>query len=162
VNFQFYGYTVRETVPSDWELAGSDFWINSSEEPRRENFLVMASGKPSAFFQVERVTPAQTRLHFQALPSANPKKILRGITKLVPLIEQALCLRGVRHIFFTSHSLAMVAFMEKRLGYRLAKNTDGGADGVVMFKEMRQPSGRSCGDLGGPKVEFHAAERGSK
>lgn len=106
--------------------------------------------EPIALFQVEYRWSTQVRLHFQASPVASPKKILRGITMLVPLIEKGLASGGVRHIFFTSHSLAMIAFMEKRMGYRLAQNTDGGVDGAVMFKEISgQPPVASA------KVEFH-------
>jgi hypothetical protein len=130
------------------------FWIEAS--PGRENFLVSErrdeislathSGAPKvvygnryplAFFQTQTVGTGrdQVRLAFQASPVASPKKILRGITLLVPLIEKALALRGIKHIFFTSHSLTMVAFMEK-LGYSLQPYLDGGADGVVMAKEI--------------------------
>ena len=142
MNFQFYGYTVRQTTLEDEALArrwtdpalDPAFWLKQGNG--RESFLVsLDSGLRTdlAFFQVEHRWATQVRLHFQASPVASPKKILRGITKLIPLIEKALALRGVRAIFFTSHSLAMVAFMEKR-GYRLQPNIDGGADGVVMAK----------------------------
>lgn len=53
---------------------------------------------------------------------------------LVPLIEKALALRGVRAIFFTSHSVAMAEFMQ-RLGYRHAG--DGGDDGMMMAKGIQ-------------------------
>jgi hypothetical protein len=166
MNFSFYGYTVRATTEADLALAtewcgikpigGNSalaerirtspgrFWIDSKDEPRRQNFLVSKDGEPIAFFQRERVNATQVRLHFQASPVASRKKILRGITMLVPLIENGLASGGVKHIFFTSHSLAMIAFMEKRMGYWLARNTDGGVDGAVMFKQ-----------LDAVKVEFH-------
>jgi hypothetical protein len=146
------------------------FWIDSKDEPRRLNFLVslncIASGRigapePIAFFQCERVNATQVRLHFQASPVASRKKILRGITKLVPLMEKGLASGGVKHIFFTSHSLAMIAFMEKRMGYRLAQNADGGLDGAVMFKEI---SGQWPVASGQPNRPIHGqtAERGAK
>ena len=174
MNFSFYGYTVRATTEADLALAtewcgikpigGNSalaerirtspgrFWIDSKDEPRRQNFLVSKDGEPIAFFQRERVNATQVRLHFQASPVASRKKILRGITMLVPLIENGLALGGVKHIFFTSHSLAMIAFMEK-LGYSLRPGVDGGADGAVMAKKivpltdvakrlLSQPTGR--------------------
>lgn len=158
---QFYDYSVRHTEERDVSLAAewsngnkekaTKFWIESA--PGRENFLVSekrdeislachpAMSKvvyeneyPLALFQTQTVgtNRDQVRLSFQASPTASPKKILRGITKLVPLIEKALALRGVRAIFFTSQSLSMAAFMADRMGYRYAG--DGGQDGTVMAK----------------------------
>lgn len=134
----FYGYTLRKTVELDYILAMAwfpesnyRFWIN---QPRRENFIVSEGDEPIAFFQIEHVKADQARIHFQSSPLVNPKKILRGITKLVPLIEKALALRGVRAIFFTSHSDSMAAFMDKRLGYQYAGW--GGADGMMMAKNL--------------------------
>ena len=225
--FSFYGYTVRATTEADLALAlewckglplkdsddsvgaaldswmaAARFWIDSKEEPQRQNFLVIEAGQarckcghlnvpdhfltsqdeegelwcrmcscrqyqehqpniPLAFFQRERVNATQVRLAFQASPVASRKKILRGITKLVPLMEKGLASGGVRHIFFTSHSLAMIAFMEKRMGYRLAQNADGGLDGAVMFKEI---SGQWPVASGQPNRPIHGqtAERGAK
>ena len=105
MRFSFYGYTIRATQPADLELAGDVFWLK--REPGRENFLVLEGETPLGFFQTQHVGQGdQVRLHFQAGPAAKAKNILRAITKLVPLIEKALVLRGVRAIFFTSHSLA--------------------------------------------------------
>lgn len=160
MNFQFYGYTLRETTEADalrayvWASSMNSqnyrFWLK--REKGIENFLVShgrlwteTEPEPLAFVQVETIERDQVRLHWQPSPKASPKKLLRGITKLVPLIEKALAVRGVRAIFFTSHSLSMVAFMEK-LGYRLQPNIDGGADGVVMAKEIAMP------DAGGANV----------
>lgn len=204
MNFQFYGYTVRQTTVKDLELSvewckslplqetnrdlGSaltswtkqaNFWIKQGGGC--ESFLVSEAGQarckcghrntpdhyltsqdeegelwclecscreywngyenlPLGFFQIQHIGKGdQVRLAFQASPVARPKKILRAITKLVPLIERALCLRGVRAIFLTSHSLTMVAFMEN-LGYSLQPNIDGGADGVVMAKQIGKPA----------------------
>lgn len=125
---EFYGYAVRKTLPSDTE---EEFWLRQDE--RRESFLV-SNGEPIAFFQKETVVPTiETRLHFQAI--AGPKKVLRGITKLVPLIEKALRSGGTKVVFFTSHSSAMARFMVK-LGYMPRPDVDGGADGIVMAKEL--------------------------
>ena len=188
--YSFYGYTVRTTTEADLALLAqwvpkstparfSRFWIDSKDEPRRQNFLVLqeictpvhrssppyevtrVKYEPIAFFQRERVNATQVRLHFQASPVASRKKILRGITMLVPLIEKGLASGGVKHIFFTSHSLAMIAFMEKRMGYRLAQNADGGLDGAVMFKEI---SGQWPVASGQPNRPIHGqtAERGAK
>lgn len=192
LNFQFYGYTVRKTTPEDaglaqswtfWNggkgvstaeimsnLARSNFWLKQGAGC--ESFLVVkhrnccddpAHAEPLGFFQTEHVTRNQVRIHFQASPTASAKKILRGITKLMPLIEQALCLRGVRAIFFTSHSLTMVAFMEN-LGYSLQPEIDGGADGVVMAKRVSpQPSAisplPSAADLDAVAAEDEIRER---
>ena len=187
--YSFYGYTVRATTEADLALAANfgrcgecyfltcpcigvgrcdcschdkaRFWIDSKDEPTRQNFLVSKDGEPIAFFQRERVNATQVRLHFKASPVASRKKILRGITKLVPLMEKGLASGGVKHIFFTSHSLAMIAFMEKRMGYRLAQNADGGLDGAVMFKEI---SGQWPVASGQPNRPIHGqtAERGAK
>ena len=151
MNFQFYGYTLRETTEADavrayvWassmNFPNYRFWLK--REKGIENFLVIQGKEPLAFVQVERIERDQVRLHWQPSPVASPKKLLRGITRLVPLMEKALALRGVRAIFLTSHSLSMVGFMEK-LGYRLQPNIDGGKDGVVMAKEIGpQPSALS-------------------
>lgn len=77
------------------------------------------------------------RFYFQSAPFTENRgrKILRGITKLMPLIEKALALRGAKRIFFTSRSLPMIAFMERRLNYRLAANGNG-PEGAVMFKNL--------------------------
>lgn len=137
MTFQFYGYTVRSTVEADRTLAASwsftplkaDFWLR---QDGCENFLV-TSDEPLLFFQTEHVGQGdQVRLHWQPSPTASPKKLLTALTMLVPLVEKALALRGVRAIFFTSHSDAMCCFMRKRLGYRYAG--DGGMDGVMMSK----------------------------
>jgi hypothetical protein len=145
MTFEFYGYRVRSTrwmddlgLAVEWAGRENDpcFWLRQSKG--RESFLVSRGNpeEPLAFFQIEHVGHGdQVRLHWQPSPAASPKKLLRGITKLVPVIEKALTLRGVRVIFFTSKSLAMVNFMEK-LGYRLYPGMDGGADGVVMAKEI--------------------------
>jgi hypothetical protein len=174
----FYGYTVRATTNADLALAvewtpralDARFWLKQDEG--RQSFLAfeVKEGLDTvpgyeawtlAFFQVEHVKRDQVRLHFQASPFASRKKILRGITLLVPLIEKGLASGGVKHIFFTSHSLAMIAFMEKRMGYRLAQNTDGGVDGAVMFKEI---SGQLPVASGQPNRPIHGqtAERGAK
>ena len=144
MNFQFYGYSLRTTGEGDLALAlawtralpggaalDAGFWLRQGEG--RESFVVTEGAEPLAFFQVEHRWRTQVRIHFQSSPAASPKKILSGLTKLVPLSERALALRGVRAVFFTSHSAAMATFMEKRLQYRLAQ-MDGGADGAVMFK----------------------------
>lgn len=159
----FYGYTVRTTTKEDWPLAAgwmaaqlktgnfdrihtaALFWLQQGSGV--ESFLVMQGDLPLGFFQTQHVGRGdQVRLLFQASPSASRKKILRAITKLVPLIEKGLALRGVRAIFFTSHSLAMVAFMEK-LGYQLQPYLDGGADGVVMAKGIGATAMPSAEDL---------------
>jgi hypothetical protein len=89
---------------------------------------------PIAFFQTQTVGTHrdQVRLAFQASPVASRKKILRGITRLVPLIEKALALRGVRAIFFTSHSPQMAYLMHRRHGYRYESFDT--ADGLIMAK----------------------------
>ena len=161
MKFYFHGYTVRLTSEADLPLAiawsaralDAGFWLK--QEPGCESFLVServdekslashpAMSKvvyeneyPIAFFQTQHVVGArsQVRLTLQASPAASPKKLLRAITKLVPLIEQALSLRGVKAIFFTSHSAAMASYMAKHHGYRYAG--EGGADGVVMAKRI--------------------------
>lgn len=142
VNFQFFGYTLRTTDDRDRDLAiawnrarlGAEFWLLQGEG--RESFLVIQGQEPIAFFQVQNVGRGdQARLHFQASPTTSPKRILRGITKLVPLIEKALALRGVKAIFFTSHSPRMAVFMMERLGY--SKAGSGGRDGVMMAKGIQ-------------------------
>lgn len=148
MKFYFHGFTLRPTIPEDLPLAmewteqkiKAGFWLKQGNG--RESFLVFLGQEPIAFFQSESCFTKAIRLHFQASPVASRTKILRGITALVPLIEQALCLRGMKAIFFTSHSLTMVAFMEKKLGYCLQPKIDGGADGVVMGK-MLGPVARS-------------------
>ena len=137
----------------------SGFWI--CQEPGRESFLVyrrrecLARGvghtgdclmyelTPLAFFQIEHVgrgtvppMTEQVRLHWQPAPDASPKKLLRMLTMLVPLVEKALALRGVKAIFFTSHHDTMMRFMNRRLGYKFAG--DGGADGDIMAKGVTQ------------------------
>ena len=136
---EFYGYRVRSTVEDDWRLAkawspeGSAYHFWLLQGFGRESFLVSAGEELIAFFQVEHRWMTQARLHFQSSPHASRKKILRGITKLVPLIEKALVLRGVRAIFFTSHSVAMSNFMEG-MGYHPAGS--GGEDGLIMAKRF--------------------------
>jgi hypothetical protein len=186
MNFQFYGYILRSTTEDDLELAAlwtgrndlmasveenwadlakAHFWLMQGKG--RQSFLVSQALSPDgaparpcealAFLQVEMVD-GDARLHWQPSPVASAKKLLRGITLLVPLMEKGLASGGVKHIFFTSHSLTMVTFMEKRLGYRLAKNTDGGEDGVVMFKEISgQPETSAVKSIDSAKVEFHAS-----
>lgn len=145
MNSQFYGYTVRSTVQGDmalsasWTDAGPNFterarfWLR--QDDGRETFLVLEGEEALGFFQTQHVGEGdQVRLLFQASPVASPKKVLRAITRLVPLIEQGLSLRGARAIFFTSLSQAMVVFMADRLGYRYAG--DGGRDGVMMAKGL--------------------------
>jgi hypothetical protein len=158
MTFQFYGYTLRSTTEADALLAfawtgrwnqrggggmakedGYRFWLKQGEG--RESFLVTRNTEPLAFVQTEHLPGNVVRLHWQPSPVASPKKLLRGITRLVPLMEAGLSLSGVRAIFLTSHSLTMVAFMEK-LGYRLQPNVDGGADGVVMAKELNGAEAR--------------------
>lgn len=139
---EFYGYTLRPTTDKDLPLAiaGSaialtaGFWLRQGEG--RETFIVFERREyPLAFFQTEHVAQGdQVRLHWLPMPDASPKRLLRALTRLVPLIEKGLALRGVRAIFFTSHSSAMTKFMEKRLGYSYAGN--GGCDGVMMAKGL--------------------------
>lgn len=141
--FRFYGYTIRATQPADIELARDVFWLK--QEPGRENFIVFEGANekiPLGFFQTQHVgNEDQVRLHFQAAPRARAKNILRGITKLVPLIEKALVLRGVRAIFFTSHSAGMAQFVKNHHGYRWVGDS---VDGMIMAKnfspESRVPS----------------------
>lgn len=139
----FYGFTLRATNDDDLALAAEwtrsallgAFWLNP------QSYLVSLHEEPIAFFQVEHTRPVvEVRLHFQASPITSPKKILRGITKLVPLIERGLHLRGAKAIFFTSHSLAMSAFMEK-LGYEGTGRVTG--DGLVMWKLLRSANERA-------------------
>lgn len=146
----FHGYEIRETAKDDLPLASNwnesasqstgcpfdpEFWIRI--EPGRENFLVRLNGDPVAFFQVERIAGGeQARLHIQECPDGSPKVILRGLAKLVPLIEKALSLRGVRAIFFTSHSSAMSDYMKDRLGFSYAG--EAGRDGVIMLKKVQR------------------------
>lgn len=149
----FYGYTLRSATADDLLLAlvwvtdlaiirgvplDPTFWLKG------ESFLVSHRGEPIAFFKVEHVKPVEVRLYFQASPIASPKTILRGITMLVPLIERGLHLRGAKAIFFTSHSLAMSAFMEKRLGYKDTGRVT--ADGLVMWKLLRSADERAVID----------------
>lgn len=142
MRFDFYGYTVRTTTVTDAPLASQytnrgnpGFWLAQSHG--RESFLATRRGEPIAFFQVEHVERFQARLHFQAFPEASAKTVLRGVLKLVPLIEKALALRGVRAVFFTSHSEAMSSFMRHNLGYTPAG--DGGRDGMMMAKQLESP-----------------------
>jgi len=149
MNFQFYGYTVRTSSEEDiWiaramRIAPWDFAFFCNQGGGRESFIVFQNDPdvwqkhPLAFFQIEHIAH-DVRLHWQTCPDASPKHLLRGLIKLVPLIEKALALSGVRAIFFTSHSLTMVSFMEKRLGYELQPDIDGGEDGVVMTKVLDQ------------------------
>jgi hypothetical protein len=154
VNFQFYGYTVRETTTEDtlrayaWTRSSDwGFWLQQGHG--RESFIVFEGERGLAFFQIEHVGEGgvppmtdQVRLHFQAAPAASPKKLLLAITRLVPLIEKALALRGVRAIFFTSHSPAMAHFMAEHHGYERAG--DGGVDGVVMAKRIGRGEDRGA------------------
>jgi hypothetical protein len=141
MKYQFYGYEVRSTSEADLALAiawttpaNPRFWIEDSWGYRRQNFIVLRNGEPLGFFQKETVSADQVRLHMQASPAASPKKILRGITMLVPLIEKALALSGVKHIFFTSKSAAMAAFMADKMKYHYAGRGD--IDGMVMVKAL--------------------------
>jgi len=146
----FYGYTVEKTQERDmflllaWSTDGFSikaeerlrFWLKQGDGC--ESFVVREGKNTLGFFQAEHVGAGdQVRIHMQASPLASPKAILRGISKLVPLIEKALALRGVRAIFFTSHSSAMAQFMAERHGYERAG--DGGADGMIMAKGIGQP-----------------------
>jgi hypothetical protein len=142
--FSFYGYTIRQTRPGDLKLAGDAFWLG--QERGRENFIVFEGANerlPLGLFQVQHVGQGdQVRLHFQALGTRDSglgtaRAILRGITKLVPLIEKALALRGVRAIFFTSHSAGMAAFMENHQGYRYVGDS---VDGMIMAKKIGLPA----------------------
>lgn len=143
MTFDFYGYTVRTTGIIDASLAkrytargNPGFWL--MQEDGRESFLVTRSRLLIAFFQVEHLSgKPQARLHFQAFPTASPRFLLRGLLKLVPLIEKALASRGTRAVFFTSHSPAMSAFMQENLGY--TQSGDGGRDGVIMSKHLDSP-----------------------
>jgi hypothetical protein len=128
----FFGYDLRPTTEDDLALAQSDFWLPGS---KGETFLVSRDGEPLAFVKTEHYSKENVRIHMQATNAA-PKKILRGITFLVPLIEKGLALRGVRAIFFTSHSAQMARFMEKHLGYARRPDIDGGVDGMVMAKGL--------------------------
>lgn len=133
--FLFYGFTVRSTEAADlplaqkWTAKGDPaFWL------RYGSYLASIGDLPIAFFRIEHIGSAQARIHFQAGPEVKPKTILRGITKMVPLIEKALAVSGVKAVFFTSHSKAMASFMEKKLNYQYAG--DGGEDGVMMAKRI--------------------------
>ena len=141
---EFYEYTLRKTVAADallsyaWTLLGQGalFWL--WQEPGRESFLVSEGQEPLGFYQVEHVGKGdQVRIHMQASPAVSPKKILRAITKLVPLLEKALAGRGVKAIFFTSKSEAMAQFMAQRFRFEYAG--DGGVDGAIMAKGIGQP-----------------------
>ncbi len=142
MEFHFYSYTLRLTNENDLPLAISwsaigitaGFWLRQGEG--RESFMVFQDREPLVFFQTEHVGQGdQVRLHWQPSPAVSPKKLLRALTRLVPLVEKGLALRGVRAIFFTSHSAAMIRFMEKRLGYNYAG--DGGLDGTMMAKGIQ-------------------------
>lgn len=143
MNFSFYGYQVRATVETDLSLAigwsevalNAGFWLR--QEPNRQSYLVTFRGTALAFFQAEKVGDgSQVRLHWQPSPKASPKMILRGLTKLVPLIEKALALMGIKRIFFTSHSPRMDRFMRKKLGYRVAGSNS--FDGLILAKRIIQ------------------------
>jgi hypothetical protein len=149
MTFLFYGYECRNTCAGDlpllmaWTRAlpggraramDMGFWLKQGDG--RQSFLVSQEGEPLAVFQAHHVQRDQVRLHFQASPTASPKKLLRGITKLVPLIEQALRLRGVAAIFFTSKSLAMAGFMYVHHNYEWLGKVGSGEDGWVMAKRF--------------------------
>lgn len=145
MKFEFYGYLVRTTTQSDASLAEDFthrgdplFWLK--QEDGRESFLVSHRGDLVGFFQAEHIPKrrGQARLHFQHFPTCSVKVILRGLLKLVPLIEKALALRGVRAVFFTSRSPSMSQFMSDNLGYTRTV-IDGGLDGVVMTKILAKP-----------------------
>lgn len=140
----FWEFTIRKTRSADVPLAykwtpfalDASFWLKQ-DGTKVESFLVFHHEKfsttPIAFFQIQHVGAGdQVRLHFQAGEGVSPKIILKGLTKLVPLIEKALALRGVKAIFFTSHSESMALFMAKRFQFRI--EGDGGPDGVIMAK----------------------------
>ena len=138
---KFYDFVIRGTdytdlpLASEWTKTYPRFWIDNLPNDH-QSYLVSHDEKPLAFFRVEYLDLGnQARIAFQSRPKASPKIILRGITKLVPLIEQALRIRGVRAIFFTSHSSAMAEFMRKHLGYTYAG--DGGPDGMMMAKGLK-------------------------
>lgn len=138
MRFLFYGYEVRSTQAEDsailarWnKRADAYFWM---PDLRRENFLVMHKGEPIGFFQVQHIHHDQVRLHMQASPQCRPKVILRGLAKLVPLIEKALAGRAVKTIFFTSHSASMARFMRNRFGYE--RKGEAPPDGTVMAKKL--------------------------
>jgi hypothetical protein len=137
------------------EIANAvSFWMEQRlGPPRKESFIVFEEREevslashpamskqvyvnhyPLAFVKTEHVTPIQVRIHFQASPTVSRLKLLKAVYKLVPLIEKGLALRGVRLIFFTSHSEAMAAFMTKHLKYRYYG--DAGTDGMIMAKRM--------------------------
>lgn len=139
MTFQFYGYTLRQTNHDDLRLAiawskmvlQAGFWLMQGDG--RESFLVTYRDQGIAFFQIQHVGEGdQVRLHWQRSPEVGAKSLLRALTMLVPLIEKGLALRGVKAIFFTSHSSSMARFMADRFGYTYAG--DGGADGMMMSK----------------------------
>jgi hypothetical protein len=160
MTFQFYGYNLRTTESTDLCIArlwspsalGAAFWLKQ-DKPRCQSFLVSrAAPKHSdtmihtrymaiefsehiAFFQSEYVKPDQVRLHVLECPYISPRKFLRALTTLVPLIEKALALDGVKTIFFTVQSPSMVSFIGKRLGYKTGMEY-GTDDGQVMWKHL--------------------------
>lgn len=113
-----------------WLLSAA-MWMRQGEGSN--SYLISLEGAPLALLHLEPVGLGQwqTRMHLQVAPDSDAKSVLRGITKLVPLIEKALSLRGTRIIFFTSRSDAMCRFME-RMDYRGMGSVE--SDGTVMAK----------------------------
>lgn len=158
---EFFGYEIRKAESDDLAIAkawlvilwnklgriddvrsqatidkGAAFFVE--QNAANESHLVLFDTKPIAFFKRENTVVLgwpTVRLHFLGSSTErNRKIILRGIIKLVPLIEQALKRGQIRLIVFTSHSPQMAKFMARHLHYW--RTGDQTSDGEVLMKYL--------------------------
>lgn len=123
----------REKPWTELELdQAAQFWTRGGA------YCVELDGDRLAFFRALMPNPSTAQLYAQFAPfqQNRGKKILRGLIKLVPLIEKGLAKSGVESIFFVTTSTKMMKFMVKRLGFSVSISaTDDGRR--VVSKKLR-------------------------
>ena len=139
--FNFYGYEMRSTdgwmdfmlahrwlrrywpeiddqdlIMADWRQQRQAMMLEAGFWLRPESFLISWRGQPAAFLRVREFDQKQYRLHLLEAPGLSGKLLVRGITKLIPLIEKALEMRGVRAIVISVRE-GLLGRLLYRMGY---------------------------------------------
>lgn len=121
------------------------FWVTHSAT--RESYLVLKEGRELAFYRIDvSIDKKSARLYMQSLPMddfATRVSVMRGVMLLVPLIEKALALRGIRTTFLVSRSPRMRDFMRRPgLGYREVPTANPGE--VLMMAKIAKAGRVEC------------------
>jgi hypothetical protein len=123
----FEGYQLRDAVPDDLELACN--WTEADEDHAghvdpafwlENGWLLLDADGPIFFFKGIRVQPRTLEIHVQFRPEIMRERLIAALIQGMAWLE--LNANEIDEICFESRHPRLIAFCEKRLGF---KNSNG-------------------------------------